>query len=549
MSTDTISVLLIEDNPIHTRVLEGLLNEIRTPRFAVDAVDTVTAGLEYLDERTFDIVLLDLVLPDCQELETYLRVRSHAPETPVIILTGLDDTDLAVRAVEAGAQDYLVKTQLDSSVLARSIRCAMELYRARHGESDSPLLRLVQQQFLQAAFLVHLDDNVRQRLLFPQRTLTISFPFRGDEHEQVNTVFGYRVQHLTTMGPTLGGVRYQSDLNLGDLSALAMGMTWKCALMQLPFGGAMGGVRMDPTGVSRSELQRLTRRYTSEILSMIGPDRDIPMPDVGTNAQVMAWMMDTHSQQRGYTVPTVVAGKPEILGGAPGWNEAAGSGLVHTILAASTHLDMAREGARAVVRGFGNVGRTAARLLQENGIQVVAVSDDAGGVYHEQGLDMTAVLEYHAENHGRKGCPAGDAVTNPELLELSCDILALTGNRGQIDTDTADRIQCRIMAEGTDGPTTLEADDVLADKGVFVVPDILANAGAAIASSLEWGQHMTASMLPPAVFDKRLLSTVTDGFARTLARSRKRKVGMRTAALIEAVDRVTQAKLLRGLFP
>ncbi|HEV2129530.1 MAG TPA: Glu/Leu/Phe/Val dehydrogenase dimerization domain-containing protein, partial [Longimicrobiaceae bacterium] len=329
MSENGVTVLLIEDNPIQTRLIQKLLGEATSPTFQVKTADRLQSGFERLAEGGVDLVLLDLMLPDSEGLETFVRFHAQAPEVPVIVQTGLDDLTLAAKAVESGAQDYLVKGQISGAVLTRSIRYALERARAHSAEWSSPMFRLAQQQFLKAAQLMELDDNIRQRLLFPQRTLVVSFPFRRDGYEQVETVFGYRVQHVLTMGPTKGGIRYHPEVDLGETSALAMWMTWKCALMHLPYGGAKGGVRIDPTWLSRQELQRLTRRYTSEILGMIGPDKDIPAPDMGTDEQVMAWLMDTYSQQVGYGVPTVVTGKPVVLGGSLGRKEATGRGVVY----------------------------------------------------------------------------------------------------------------------------------------------------------------------------------------------------------------------------
>ncbi len=545
----TVTVLLIEDNPIHARLLRGLLDHAEGQPFAVTAVETAAAGVQCLAHQPVDVVLLDLVLPDSQELETYVRVRAHAPETPIIILTGLDDTDLARHAVEAGAQDYLIKTQLNATVLTRSIHYALQLVRARRGEWQSPMLRLAQQQFLKAAHLLQLDDNVRQRLLFPQRSLVVSFPFRRDDHEQVDTVFGYRVQHLTTMGPTKGGIRYHQDLGLGDVSALAMWMTWKCALLQLPFGGAMGGVRVDPTDFSRGELQRLTRRYTAEILGMIGPERDILAPDMGTDEQVMAWVMDTYSQHVGHAVPAVVTGKPVVLGGSPGRRDATGRGLVFAVEEAARVLDLKLAGATAVVQGFGNVGSSAARLLAAAGLRVLAVSDVSGGIHNAGGLDLAAVAQYVAEHRLLAGCPAGEAIANSELLELPCDVLVPAALQNQITADNAGRIRCRILAEGANGPTTLAADEILAQHDVFVVPDILANAGGVAASYFEWVQGTQNLMWSLDEINARLRRLIAEAFARTHARAQRDKLDMRTAALLESVDRVTRAKLLRGLFP
>ena len=549
MSDHHVSVLLIEDNPIHTRLLQNLLTGVENHHFELETAETLATGLEHLQKGQADVVVLDLVLPDSQELETFIRVRAATPELPIIILTGLDDMGLAARAVEAGAQDYLIKTQIDSTVLARSIHYAMELCRARREEWNSPMFRLAQQQFLKAAHIIGLDDNVRQRLLFPQRTLVVSFPFRRDELEQVETVFGYRVQHLTTMGPTKGGIRYHEGVDLGEVSALAMWMTWKCALMQLPFGGAKGGVRVDPTDFSRSELQRLTRRYTSEIIGMIGPDKDIPAPDMGTDEQVMAWIMDTYSQQVGYTVPAVVTGKPVVLGGSLGRREATGRGLVYLIEEAARHLKMELKGATAAVQGYGNVGSNAVRFLAEDGVKVVAVSDVTGGIYNDRGLDIDAVLGYVAENRFLKGYPEAEGVNNKELLELPCDILAPCALQNQITSENAGRLQCRLLAEGANGPTNLEADEILEKKGIFVLPDILANAGGVTVSYFEWVQDTQNYMWSLEEINQRLRGIITDAFQRALARSEEEQLDMRTASLIEGIERVTQAKLLRGLFP
>jgi glutamate dehydrogenase (NAD(P)+) len=549
MPQQPISVLLIEDNPIHARLFQNLLAEVEKPAFALQVAQSLGAGLERLAKGGIEVVLLDLVLPDSQELETFVRVRSQAPQVPVVILTGLDDVTLAARAVEAGAQDYLLKTQTSSAQLVRAIRYAIDVSRARREEWDSPMFRLAQQQFLKAAQLSDLDDNVRQRLLFPQRTQVVTFPFRRDEQEYVETVFGYRVQHLLTMGPTKGGIRYHQDVGLGEVAALAMWMTWKCALMQLPFGGAKGGVRIDPTTLSRSELQRLTRRYTSEFIGILGPDKDIPAPDMGTDEQVMAWIMDTYSQQVGYAVPAVVTGKPVVLGGSLGRREATGRGLVYLVEEAARHLKLDLKQTTAVVQGFGNVGSNAARFLAQDGVKVVAVSDVHTGLYNEQGLDVEALLAHAAAHRSLKGYVGAEEITNQELLELPCDILAPCALQNQITLENAGRLQCKVLAEGANGPTTLEADEVLDSKGVFLLPDILANAGGVTVSYFEWVQDTQNLMWTLDEINDRLQRIVIDAFQRTLKRAERDQLDMRTAALIEGIDRVTQAKLLRGLFP
>lgn len=544
-----IHILLIEDNPIHARLIQSLLDDIEGQQFEVETADRMEAGLQRLRQGGVDIVLLDLVLPDSQELASYFRVRAEATNLPVVILTGIDDITLAARAVEAGAQDFMVKTKLDALSLGRSIHYAMEMTRAQRGEWDSPMFRLAQRQFLKASQLMKLDDNLRQRLLYPQRSQVVSFPFRRDDQDHVETVFGYRVQHVLTMGPTKGGIRYHPDVSLGEIAALAMWMTWKCALVQLPFGGAKGGVRFDPTDFSRSELQRLTRRYTSEIIGMIGPDKDIPAPDMGTDAQVMAWIMDTYSQQVGYAVPAVVTGKPVVLGGSEGRQEATGRGLVYVVEAAAKKIDLDLSSATAVVQGFGNVGGNTARIFHETGVAVTGVSDVKGGLHNTRGLDIPAVLEYVGENRTLEGFSEADHVTNDELLELPCDILAPCAMQNQITGRNADRLRCRILAEGANGPTTLEADEILHGRGIYQLPDILANAGGVTVSYFEWVQDTQNYAWSLAQINERLREIIIGAFDRTCARAESENLDMRTAALVEGITRVVQAKLARGLFP
>ncbi len=411
------------------------------------------------------------------------------------------------------------------------------------------MFNLAQNQFLQAAEIMGLDENLRDRLLFPQRTLLVSFPCRRDEYSEVETVFGYRVQHILTMGPTKGGIRYHEDVNLGEVSALAMWMTWKCALMHLPFGGAKGGVRIDPSKLSRSELQRLTRRYTLEIFDMIGPDKDIPAPDMGTNAQVMAWIMDTYSLQIGHAVAEVVTGKPPVLGGLEGREEATGRGLVYLIQETADHLQLDLKHSSAVIQGFGNVGRNAAKLMAQLGTRIIALSDVTTGIVNRKGLNLTAVIE-HVENTGSlKGCPDCDEISNAEMLELECDILIPAALQNQITEDNAARINCRLIAEGANGPTTLEADAILAERGIFVLPDILGNAGGVTVSYFEWVQNTQEFAWTLEETNNRLHKMLTDAFHRTLQRSVREGVNMRTAALIEGIHRVAEAKLARGIFP
>ena len=416
-------------------------------------------------------------------------------------------------------------------------------------EWDAPMFRLAQDQFLKAAEIMELDTNVRDRLLFPQRSLTVSFPCRRDEYAEVETVFGYRVQHVLTMGPTKGGIRYHEEVNLGEVSALAMWMTWKCALMELPFGGAKGGVRIDPTKLSRTEFQRLTRRYTMEIIEMIGPDRDIPAPDMGTNEQVMAWIMDTYSQQVGYSVPEIVTGKPVVLGGSHGRSEATGRGLVYLICEAADLLGLNLKKSTAAVQGFGNVGSNVVRFLTEHGVRIVGVSDVSTGLFNPKGLEANSLLK-HVGKHGvLKGYDGADEISNAELLELECDILAPCAVQNQITSKNAGRLKCRLLAEGANGPTSLKADQVLADRDVFVLPDVLGNAGGVTVSYFEWVQDTQNFSWSLEEINDRLHKIMVAAFRRTLVRSQRDKLDMRTAALIEGIQRVAQAKLLRGLFP
>lgn len=544
-----ILVLVVEDNPLQAKLIEELLSETGETKFTIYSVDRLETGLNYLSQNRPDAVLLDLTLPDSEGLQTFLRMHEAAGNIPVVVLTGNDDLRLAAKAVEAGAQDYLVKGKIDGHRLARSLRLAVKRTHAEQQEWNSPMLHLAQQQFLKAAQIMSLDENLRERLLFPQRTLVVTLPFRRDRYSHVETVFGYRVQHLLTMGPTKGGIRYHEDVGLGEVSALAMWMTWKCALMRLPFGGAKGGVRIDPTDLTAHEIQRLTRRYTMEIIEMIGPDKDIPAPDMGTNEQVMAWLMDTYSQQMGYSVPTIVTGKPVALGGSLGRREATGRGLVYVVEEAAKVMGMPMQGATAVVQGFGNVGSNTARLLEELGTKVIGISDVSTGLYNPKGLSVADLLKYVEDNRVLKGYPHAEEVTNQELLELKCDILAPCALQNQITANNVERLQCKMVAEGANGPTTLEADEVLKDRGIFVVPDVLGNAGGVTVSYFEWVQGTQNYMWTLDEINSRLKKILVDAFQRTLGRSEKQNIDFRTAALIEGIERVAEAKLRRGLFP
>lgn len=411
----------------------------------------------------------------------------------------------------------------------------------------TPTFRLAVSQFDQAAEAMQLDPNLRERLKLPQRSLVVSLPVRMDDG-RVEVFTGYRVQHDSSRGPSKGGIRYHPDVNLGEVAALAMWMTWKCALAGLPYGGAKGGIQVAPKGLSTSELQRLTRRYAAEIFPLIGPDKDVPAPDVGTDAQVMAWIMDTYSQQVGYAVPGVVTGKPLSLGGSLGREEATGRGVVYVTLEAIRHLRLSLENATVAIQGFGNVGSHTARIMQQHGARVIAVSDVHGGIYNEKGLDIVRLLQRDA-NQPLHVTDQGDTITNEELLQLECTVLVPAALSEQITDRNANSLKCRILSEGANGPTTLEADRILADKGIFVIPDILANSGGVIVSYFEWVQDLQRFFWSATDIQSRLQAIITSAFHRTLQFSTERRVSMRMAALMSGIDQVAQAHLQRGLYP
>ena len=393
-----------------------------------------------------------------------------------------------------------------------------------------------------------LDPGIHKRLRQPQRSLIVSVPTLMDDG-RLEVFTGFRVQHDLTLGPTKGGIRYHPGVNLDEVTALAMLMTWKCTLIGLPYGGAKGGICCDATQMSQGELERMTRRYTSEIFLVIGPDQDIPAPDLYTNEQIMAWMMDTYSMHRGITTPGVVTGKPLLLGGSLGRAEATGRGVYFTVKAAAREHDMPLPGARVVVQGFGNVGAVAARLLYEEDCQVIAVSDSKGGIYNANGLNIAKLLAEDADGSSVTQHRDADRISNEELLELDCDILIPAATEGQITKKNADRIRARIVAEGANGPTTPEADQILAAKGTAVIPDILANAGGVTVSYFEWVQDLQQYFWHEHQINERLAEIMIAAFQRAVAMSRKEQVDLRTAALMLAVKKVAEGKRLRGLYP
>ncbi|MEE8475855.1 MAG: Glu/Leu/Phe/Val dehydrogenase [Myxococcota bacterium] len=416
-------------------------------------------------------------------------------------------------------------------------------------EWDTPMYQLAVNQLDQTAEVMDLDANIWERLRTPQRAYVVSFPFRRDDYETVETVFGYRVQHLLTMGPTKGGIRYDEDVNLGEVTALAMWMSWKCSIMGLPFGGAKGGVRIDPNSLSATERQRITRRFTSEIIEVIGPDRDIPAPDLGTDAQVMSWIMDTYSQQKGHAVPGVVTGKPIEIGGSEGRLEATGRGVIACTIEAGKRLGLSLGDSTVIVQGYGEVGGTVARLASTLGAKVIGISDVTGGVHKPSGLNLAHVDEWLRENRFLTGYPDADEVTNPELLELPCDILIPAAIQNQITKQNAQALQCRLLVEGANGPTDLDADAILDSRGIMVVPDILANAGGVTVSYFEWVQGLQQFFWSEDEVNKRLIDLMQRAYHDVESIAEQRGVNLRTAALIHGIRRITNAKRRRGLFP
>jgi len=415
------------------------------------------------------------------------------------------------------------------------------------GEWQSPASELAIKQFDIASAKLNLDPNVAVRLRQPDRAMIVSVPTRMDDG-RVHVFTGYRVQHNDVLGPFKGGIRYHPEVNLGEVSALAMWMTWKCSLVGLPLGGAKGGVACDPADLSRNELQSLTRRYTAEILNFIGPEVDVPAPDMGTNEQVMAWIMDTYSQHKGHAVPEVVTGKPVAIGGTHGRREATGRGAVYMITEAANYLGIGITGCTAVVQGFGNVGSVVTQELARLGVRVIGVSDRTGGYFDAKGLPVEKLLEVADKNHSLEGCTYGEKITNEELLELKCDILVPAAQELQITEENAGRLQCRILAEGANGPTTLEADSILAQKSVFVIPDILANAGGVVVSYFEWVQDLQNFFWTEDEVNKKLRDILTKAFHEVLNLSLKENVDMRSAALMIGIQRVATAMLWRGLY-
>ena len=401
----------------------------------------------------------------------------------------------------------------------------------------------------QAAKELHLDQGLLEVLSHPRKVVTVSIPVKLD-NGQVEVLAGHRVQHCDVLGPYKGGTRYHPDVTLREVSALAMLMTWKCALVGIPYGGAKGGIALDPAHYSVGELERITRRYTSELIKDIGPAIDIPAPDVGTSAREMAWMMDTYSMNVGHAVPGVVTGKPISIGGSRGREMATGRGVMIIVREAMAERGKTLAGATVVIQGFGNVGGAAAVLLHEAGAKVIAVSDATGGVFDPEGLDIPALKAYSLQNHRSViGFPGAKAVTNAELLALPCDVLIPAALENQITEDNVHEVQAQIVVEAANGPVTLVADRALENRGVTVLPDILANAGGVVVSYLEWVQGLSYVFWDEERVNKEMENLMVHAYHRVIQESKERQVPLRVAAYTLGVGRVAQALADRGLYP
>ena len=417
-----------------------------------------------------------------------------------------------------------------------------------HLEWDTPLFETAIAQYELALPYADVSEAVAERLRYPERAVMFSVPVRMDDERRV--VFaGYRVQHSSVLGPTKGGIRYDPEVTLGECAALAVWMTWKCALLRLPYGGAKGGVRCNPRQMSPRELEGITRRFTSELLPIIGPQEDIPAPDMATNEQTMAWMMDTYSMQVGHAVPEIVTGKPISIGGSVFRNEATGAGVVMVTARACERLGWNLAEQRCVVQGFGNVGGVAAQELVERGATVIAVSDASGGVYDAEGLDVHALTGFVREHGSLEACEAGTPISNEELLELPCDILVLAAREDQVTEENAHRIQARLISEGANGPTSLEADAILAERGIPILPDILTNAGGVTVSYFEWVQDLGRLFWGRDEIRGKLAEKLNDAFDRVWEISLERGITLRTAALVAGIREVASALDARGLYP
>jgi glutamate dehydrogenase (NAD(P)+) len=415
-------------------------------------------------------------------------------------------------------------------------------------QSEKNVWQMAQAQLDDVAQLIGLDASVHAYLRVPKRVLTVSVPCEMDDHT-LRVFEGYRVQHNMSRGPAKGGIRFHPDVSLDEVKALAMWMTWKCSLVNIPFGGAKGGVICDPKAMSMRELENMTRRYTSEISIIIGPEKDIPAPDVYTTPQIMAWIMDTYSMQKGYSIPGVVTGKPIAIGGSLGRDKATARGCLYVANEAMAEIGRNINAATCSIQGFGNAGMHAAELFAEAGYKIVAVSDSRGGVGNPKGLDVAKLIAFKSETGSVSGFSGGDKMSNKDVLECECDVLVPAALEKVITAENAPRIRAKIIAEAANGPTLPEADDILFDRGIMVLPDILANAGGVTVSYFEWVQDLQEDFWDEDKVNERLKRKMTKAFRDTLEKAKKHKVHMRRAAYVVAVGRVAEATQLRGVYP
>jgi len=402
--------------------------------------------------------------------------------------------------------------------------------------------------FNEAAKLLDLEPGMRRILTKPSRQIIFSIPFQRDNGE-LEVFTGYRVQYNFARGPAKGGIRYHPGVTLDEVTALAFWMTWKCAVVDLPFGGGKGGVTCDPSTLSLGELERITRRYAAELVEVMGPDKDIPAPDVNTTPQIMAWIMDTFSMQKGYSIPGVCTGKPISCGGSLGRDKATARGFLYVVDEAMREIGVHTIGARVAIQGFGNAGLHAAELMSAAGYSIVAVSDSKGGVANPRGLDVNGLIAYKQETGSVVGFRGGERIANREVLEYPCDVLVPAALEKVITAQNAPRIQAKIVAEAANGPTLPEADEILFDRNIMILPDILANAGGVTVSYFEWVQDLQENFWEEEEINERLRKKMVRAFKETLEQARRRKVNMRRGAYCVAIERVAEATQMRGLYP
>jgi glutamate dehydrogenase (NAD(P)+) len=404
------------------------------------------------------------------------------------------------------------------------------------------------ERYHRVADRLNIDQGIREKLAVVKREITVNFPVKMDDG-QFKVFTGFRVQHDIARGPAKGGIRFHPAVCLEEVRALAMLMTWKCAVVNIPFGGAKGGIKCNPKAMSEGEIERMTRRYTSEIIMFIGPETDIPAPDMYTDSRVMGWIMDTYSMQKGFSVPGVVTGKPLSIGGSLGRSGATGRGCVNCISLAAEHLGMDLKGRTVSIQGFGKVGAGAAQLLSEMGCKIIAIADSKGGIFNQKGVDVAELMRHKKESSSVVGFRNAETISSTDILEIPCDILIPAALENQIWEGNADKIQAKIVAEAANGPTTPKADESLDERGIFVIPDILANAGGVIVSYFEWVQNIQEYFWPEERINSELRRILSDSFRRVLEISEREKISMKMAAYTLAVDRVVQATKDRGIYP